>query len=221
MSFEADVNLNVDVNADVGGELEMGLNVGGGVDVNVGIGGGVSIGGEVGGSVHVGGGLKGEVNLETPKCHVDVEPVKIKAATPSLNMQPVNGNVEVAVDVDTGPNEVCGLPIPCISPAQALTVLVLNILWPGLGTMVLGCYANAQCCGWFLIGLAQDFLGYICVGWIWGIIMSLKVMALSKDYKGSEPVVAVSVGGTVGAGLSVGGSVGAGGAGVSVSVKAF
>ena len=67
--------------------------------------------------------------------------------------------------------------------------------------MVLGCInpGTSTCYCWFAIGLAQEFLGYICVGGIWGIIMALKVMAVEESYQGPDLVV----GGSVGVGGSV------------------
>jgi len=203
MSFECNLEVNVDGAVESGGGC-------GQVDVNH-----ADAGGNMGGNVELkvgveAGGIGGKVHVETPQ--VNMEPVNIKVNTPNINVQTVAVPVDVNLSITSSETHVCGLEIPCISPTQAIVVLVLNILWPGLGTMVLPCMAKSQqCCQWFLVGLAQDFLGYVCIGWIWGIIMSMKVIALSEKYVGPDAVgVSLTVGGPVGTGVVVGGSVGTG-----------
>jgi len=158
----------------------------------------------------MGTGHRADVHVNTP--NVYIEPVHVTPAHSTVYVGGSN-NVNVGGEVGLGGDvpDVCGVPIPIVSPAHALIVLILNILWPGIGTMVLGCInpGASTCCCWFLIGLAQDFLGYICIGWIWGIITALKVMAMSAMW--TEGMVYGSS--TAGAAVELGG------VGGSVSVK--
>jgi hypothetical protein len=81
--------------------------------------------------------------------------------------------------------DVCGVRIPVVSPDTACCILVLNCLFPGTGTMFLGCVnpGESNCMCWFLIGLCMNLLGYICIGWVWAVLFSCKVMALSALYE--------------------------------------
>ena len=59
--------------------------------------------------------------------------------------------------------------IPSTSKCMAIVLLVLNIIWPGLGTAVMGCMASEFLVPNLIIALIQ-FVTAICViGWIWSI----------------------------------------------------
>ena len=59
--------------------------------------------------------------------------------------------------------------------------LVLNIIWPGLGTIINACYGKHACTG-VLIGLAQLFLTIFFIGWIWSIVYGCKIVEKAKHH---------------------------------------
>ncbi len=74
--------------------------------------------------------------------------------------------------------KVCGYPVPLVDQTTAVVLLVLNlVLFPGIGTMFLGCLGrNEPKSRWFWIGLAQMLTAMCCIGWIWSILTSVKVI---------------------------------------------
>ncbi len=94
-----------------------------------------------------------------------------------------------------------GRVIPKLSPTMASGVLLLNIFFPGLGTMVVGCYIseknsesenkNEVCCGWFCIGLLQMIFASCIFGWVWSIIAACSIMSVANDPDYSDDVVVV------------------------------
>jgi len=80
-------------------------------------------------------------------------------------------------------NKICGNPIPVLDQTTALILLVLNlIVLPGMGTMLIGCLApNIPKCKWVCLGIAQLFLTFCIVGWIWSIFTSVKILQVSNS----------------------------------------
>jgi hypothetical protein len=60
---------------------------------------------------------------------------------------------------------------PNISMGAAILVLIMNIVFPGVGTMIMGCLCNDgnNACHWIWIGFAQLLLAFFIFGWIWAI----------------------------------------------------
>jgi len=59
--------------------------------------------------------------------------------------------------------------IPITSKCMSIILLILNIIWPGLGTAIMGCMVSEHLVTNLVIGLLQ-FVTAICViGWIWSI----------------------------------------------------
>ena len=82
--------------------------------------------------------------------------------------------------------EICGNKIPIVSREIALIVLILNITWAGLGTMVLECMldeSEKKSCFWLMIGITQLLLGVVCVGYIWGFVLGCQLVNLSAYYR--------------------------------------
>ena len=80
-----------------------------------------------------------------------------------------------------GPN-VCGNEIPILDPGTALVVLILNIFFPGIGTMITGCVGrNANVGAWFCLGFLQLILLFCLIGWIWSIITGIQVLTRSNE----------------------------------------
>ena len=159
-----EVNVNVDANVEIDGDVN--VNLGGGIDAQGGV------------EVNVGG-------------NVDVQPVEIHHAYPKVEVQTVQApqaqvNLEVpTIKVDmnfSDPKMICGAELPVVSSGAAIASLILNILFPGLGTMIIGCMGTGslRCCCWFWIGMAQSWLSSILFGWVWAIITSCRLMALAS-----------------------------------------
>ena len=81
---------------------------------------------------------------------------------------------------------VCGRPVPRIDPCSALAVLILNIFFPGFGTMICGCVPHygsdncmGDCCCFFWLGWLHFILWGILVGWILGIILGCQLIVVS------------------------------------------
>jgi hypothetical protein len=61
---------------------------------------------------------------------------------------------------------------PRLDSSLAVLILILNILFPGIGTIVMGC--NSTNSGsWICIGILQIFLSMFLIGWIWAIITGI------------------------------------------------
>lgn len=128
---------------------------------NVGMGGGMSMGVS---------GVNANINVPQPN---------VVISTPVYPVEPV---VIVTKDPEFNADVICGQQIPYLDSTTALIILILNIIIPGLGTMLVGCLGrNANCVAWFLIGLAQDFLTAVCVGWIWSILTGLAIYKKSNE----------------------------------------
>lgn len=97
----------------------------------------------------------------------------------SVNQQQPQTNV-VVLSMDE-PN-VCGNRVPILDTGVAIIILVINILFPGLGTMIVGCIGggSTNCFAWFCIGFLQLFLFPVfLIGWIWSIMTGIMVVSRS------------------------------------------
>lgn len=72
----------------------------------------------------------------------------------------------------------CSTEVPLVSPAIGVTVLILNIFLPGIGTIV-SAFAdeNVWICNFLqlIIGLIQLIFFWTIIAWIWAIIFGLMV----------------------------------------------
>mmetsp|Transcript_25619 Transcript_25619/g.24913 ORF Transcript_25619/g.24913 Transcript_25619/m.24913 type:complete len:80 (+) Transcript_25619:2-241(+) len=59
--------------------------------------------------------------------------------------------------------------------SMAIVCLVLNILIPGIGTMINACYHEKPAAG-VCYGILQLLTCWIIVGWIWAIVYGVKIM---------------------------------------------
>lgn len=52
-----------------------------------------------------------------------------------------------------------------------IIIFIINIFFPGIGTMISGCIAKSGFSGYtIVIGLLQLLTAWIIVGWVWSII---------------------------------------------------
>jgi hypothetical protein len=70
---------------------------------------------------------------------------------------------------------------PSFHVGVAITILILNIFFPGIGTMVLGCLVPKNGCMWVCIGFAQFFLAMFIIGWVWAIIVGVQAVITSHS----------------------------------------
>ena len=73
--------------------------------------------------------------------------------------------------------------IPITTPTNAFIILILNILFPGIGTFVMACLSNRE---FFLLnivyGLIQIFTAMFIIGWIWAIIWGFLCVLKSESF---------------------------------------
>lgn len=72
--------------------------------------------------------------------------------------------------------------IPHLPFCVALTIFLLNIFLPGMGTIMLACFSEKHAGYWICIGLAQFFLTCIIFGYIWSIITGVQVLCASLHH---------------------------------------
>jgi TM2 domain-containing membrane protein YozV len=76
-------------------------------------------------------------------------------------------------------------PEETINPTNTvmgIVCLVLNIFFPGIGTMVNGCL-GVHCSTGIIYGILQLLTAPLLIGWIWSIIYGIKILQLSgKDH---------------------------------------
>jgi len=70
---------------------------------------------------------------------------------------------------------------PQLPVGLALAVLILNVFFPGIGTMVMGCNSGAYAGSWICIGICQMFLCFILIGWIWAIITGIICLSRARN----------------------------------------
>lgn len=66
---------------------------------------------------------------------------------------------------------------PVVAMDRALICLVINILVPGIGTIVAGVLGNKPQIG---KGIAQLVLTIVIVGWIWGVVTGVQLLQNAK-----------------------------------------
>ena len=65
----------------------------------------------------------------------------------------------------------------------ALVLLIINIIFPGVGTMVSGCAGDKVECNVILIGLLQLVTAPLIVGWVWSIFHGVWLWQKAKGEK--------------------------------------
>lgn len=75
---------------------------------------------------------------------------------------------------------------PVIEKNNALICLIINLFFPGIGTIVGGVMGNKPLIG---RGVAQLLLAIIIVGWIWAIVTGIQMLqnATWKESQGGAP----------------------------------
>jgi hypothetical protein len=76
----------------------------------------------------------------------------------------------------------CTPPNPTNFP-MAVLMLVLNIILPGTGTMLNGCFGRV-CCDLIIIGFLQMITAILLVGWIWSIWYGIRILGAAVTSSG-------------------------------------
>jgi hypothetical protein len=63
--------------------------------------------------------------------------------------------------------------IPKVPKGLAIILCVLNIIFPGLGTVMLACVGNSFVPQHLVVGLLQFITAVCIVGWIWSILWGI------------------------------------------------
>ena len=86
-----------------------------------------------------------------------------------------------------------GRVIPKLNPTLAIGLLIVNIFFPGLGTMIVGCVSSQKdvCGGWFCIGFLQMIFALCIFGWVWAIISACAIVSVANDPDYSDDVIVV------------------------------
>ena len=70
-------------------------------------------------------------------------------------------------------------PFPSVNKCLAIIILILNIIFPGVGTIVMGC-SSQNCSEWLCTGILQIILFPLLIGWIWAICTGIKCLNHSR-----------------------------------------
>jgi len=81
----------------------------------------------------------------------------------------------------------CDHPIPKVSPSQAIFCLIVNIVLPGIGTMIAGCIIpeneinyTRNCCCIFWLGFLHLILTPVFVGYIFALVYGCNLIYVSN-----------------------------------------
>ena len=92
-----------------------------------------------------------------------------------------------AGEKDTETDECCADANPLVPQDIALVVLILNIVMPGIGTIVSAYYDPNGCnCKTVTFGILQSLLIIVIVGIVWSILQGLAIYHKSNNYYGPK-----------------------------------
>ncbi|KAG2372865.1 hypothetical protein C9374_013072 [Naegleria lovaniensis] len=63
--------------------------------------------------------------------------------------------------------------IPKLDGNWHITILILNIIFPGIGTLVAACVSKKKKKYSIIFGLLQFFTSFLLVGWIWSVVWGI------------------------------------------------
>jgi len=74
--------------------------------------------------------------------------------------------------------------IPTTTKAVAIFILLVNIFFPGLGTIIMSCLTKEFSAINIVIGLLQGFLSICIIGWVWSVIWGL--ICVQQSYEDNK-----------------------------------
>ncbi len=70
--------------------------------------------------------------------------------------------------------------LPQVNKVMAIALLVINCIFPGVGTMICGCIGTKFETDNILVGLIQLLLAGCIIGWIWSIWWGIIILQKSS-----------------------------------------
>ena len=117
------------------------------------------------------------ITLKTIETQKQVENTPVKTEERKVTDLEGKGMVDPPVKqeerkVREGKGMNCGL---------ALVILVLNLLWPGVGTIICACYFNNGYLKqhYLVAGIAQIFMAFILIGWCYAFMTSFFLLGMA------------------------------------------
>ncbi len=71
--------------------------------------------------------------------------------------------------------------LPVLSKSIAIVILVINCIFPGIGTMLLSCIGGQFKKEHLIVGLLQMVLAICVIGWIWSILWGVILIMKSNN----------------------------------------
>lgn len=68
----------------------------------------------------------------------------------------------------------CGASLNYVVQTEATIVMVINIFWPGVGTLISACMGDCQG-STIAVGILQVILFPLLIGWIWAVCWGVKL----------------------------------------------
>ncbi|MHB8634195.1 MAG: hypothetical protein ACYDBQ_09555 [Thermoplasmatota archaeon] len=73
--------------------------------------------------------------------------------------------------------------MPALDVPMAIVVLIVNLIFPGIGTIVAGVLGEMKLIG---RGIAQLLLWLVVVGWVWALVSSIQGLT-NAQWKAKQP----------------------------------
>ncbi len=71
--------------------------------------------------------------------------------------------------------------LPVLSKTVAIIILILNIFFPGVGTILLSCIGGTFNKEHIIVGLLQLISAICVIGWIWSVLWGIILLMKSSD----------------------------------------
>ncbi len=71
--------------------------------------------------------------------------------------------------------------LPVLSKTIAIIILIINVIFPGVGTMLLSCIGGEFKKEHLFVGLIQMVLAICVIGWIWSILWGVLLLLKSNN----------------------------------------
>jgi hypothetical protein len=78
--------------------------------------------------------------------------------------------------------------IPILNQCMGISLLIINIIFPGFGTMFLLCCAEKNNTTHLFIGFCQFISSFLLIGWILSIVWGLEIFRQSRKFKSQEEI---------------------------------
>ena len=76
--------------------------------------------------------------------------------------------------------------IPILNHCMGLSLLITNIIFPGIGTMLLLCCSEKNNTTHLFVGFCQLITSFLVIGWILSIVWGIEIFRQSTKFKSQE-----------------------------------